>query len=67
MLNAMPTEIETEEIVKMEDVSDLDPKSQAKLKPLIAQAYCRHRSWGVGQIVQKDDALGSFLIDFRTK
>jgi transcription elongation GreA/GreB family factor len=67
MLNAMPTEIETEEVVKMEDVPDLDPKSQAKLKAFVPKAYCRHRSWGVGQIAQKDDALGAFLINFRTK
>lgn len=67
MFNAMPTEIETQELDKMGDVSDLDPKAQEKIKPLVPKAYCRHRSWGVGQIVEKDDALGAFLIDFRTK
>ena len=67
MFNAMPTEIETQELDKMDDVSDLDPKAQEKIKPLVPKAYCRHRSWGVGQIVEKDDALGAFLIDFRTK
>ncbi|MDA0324736.1 MAG: GreA/GreB family elongation factor [Verrucomicrobia bacterium] len=51
----------------MGDVSDLDPKAQEKIKPLVPKAYCRHRSWGVGQIVEKDDALGAFLIDFRSK
>jgi len=67
MFNAMPTEIETQELDKMGDVSDLDPKAQEKIKPLVPKAYCRHRSWGVGQIVEKDDALGAFLIDFRSK
>jgi transcription elongation GreA/GreB family factor len=67
MLNAMPTDTENLEIEKMEDVNNLDPKAQEKIKNLIPKAYCRHRSWGVGQITQKDDALGAFLIDFRTK
>jgi transcription elongation factor GreA-like protein len=67
MLNAMPTDTENPEIEKMEDVNNLDPKAQEKIKNLIPNAYCRHRSWGVGQITQKDDALGAFLIDFRTK
>ena len=67
MFDAMPTETENPEIEKMEDVNDLDPKAQEKIKNLIPKAYCRHRSWGVGQITQKDDALGAFLIDFRTK
>jgi transcription elongation factor GreA-like protein len=67
MFNAMPTETENPEIEKMEDVNDLDPKAQEKIKNLVPKAYCRHRSWGVGQIMQKDDALGAFLIDFRTK
>ena len=67
MFKAMPTETENSEIEKMEDVNDLDPKAQEKIKNLIPKAYCRHRSWGVGQITQKDDALGAFLIDFRTK
>jgi len=67
MLNAMPTEIENPEIEKMQDANDLDPKAQEKIKNLVPKAYCRHRSWGVGQITQKDDALGAFLIDFRTK
>ena len=67
MLNAMPTDTENPEIEKMEDVNDLDPKAQEKIKNLIPKAYCRHRSWGVGQITQKDDALGAFLINFRTK
>ena len=67
MFKAMPTEIETQELDKMGDVSDLDPKAQEKIKPLVPKAYCRHRSWGVGQIVEKDDALGAFLIDFRSK
>ena len=67
MFKAMPTEIESEKVDKMDDVSALDPKAQEKIKPLVPKAYCRHRSWGVGQIVEKDDALGSFLIDFRSK
>lgn len=67
MFKVMPTEIESEKVDKMDDVSALDPKAQEKIKPLVPKAYCRHRSWGVGQIVEKDDALGSFLIDFRSK
>jgi transcription elongation GreA/GreB family factor len=47
----------------MDEPSDLSPK----LGPLAPGAYCRHRSWGVGKIASKDDALGAFLIDFRSK
>lgn len=63
----MPTEIETPETEKMEDVSKTEAKGQDKSKNLVPKAYCRHRSWGVGQIKERDEALGSFLIDFRTK
>ena len=67
MVNGMPTEMESEKVEKMDEASDLDPKIQEKLKNLVPKAYCRHRSWGVGQITEKDDALGAYLIDFRTK
>lgn len=63
----MPTEIETPETEKMEDASKTEAKGQDKSKNLVPKAYCRHRSWGVGQIKERDEALGSFLIDFRTK
>jgi transcription elongation GreA/GreB family factor len=47
----------------MNEPSDLNPK----LGELAPGAYCRHRSWGVGKIASKDDALGAFQIDFRSK
>ncbi|MBM4454988.1 MAG: hypothetical protein FJ411_01200 [Verrucomicrobia bacterium] len=35
--------------------------------PFQPGAVCRHRSWGVGQIASRDEALGSLRIDFRSK
>jgi len=63
MFLRMPTETEITEITPMDEPSDLNPK----LDQLAPGAYCKHRSWGVGKISSKDDALGAFLIDFRTK
>ena len=67
MLEAMPAETILEEETVMEEASDLDPKLQAKLSLLAPGAYCRHRSWGVGKIAARDDALASLTIDFRSK
>lgn len=62
----MPTDTENEKAAPVdESVSDSQP--QEKLKSYVAGAVCRHRSWGVGQIASRDDALGSLLIDFRSK
>ena len=66
MLARMPTDTENEKVAPVEE-SAADPQLQEKLKPLVPGAVCRHRSWGVGQIASRDDALGSLLIDFRTK
>lgn len=62
----MPTDTENEKAAPAEDSA---PPSQIseKLKPLVPGAVCRHRSWGVGQIASRDEALGSLLIDFRSK
>jgi transcription elongation GreA/GreB family factor len=67
MFKAMPAETILEKETVMEGTSDLDPKLQAKLDCLLPGAYCRHRSWGVGKIASKDDALASLTIDFRSK
>ncbi|NDD56368.1 MAG: hypothetical protein EBZ44_01385 [Verrucomicrobia bacterium] len=66
MLARMPTDTENETSSSTEE-SAQDPQVHEKLKPLVPGAVCRHRSWGVGQIVSRDDALGSLLIDFRSK
>lgn len=66
MLARMPTDTENEKATPAEE-SAQDSQAQEKLKPLVPGAVCRHRSWGVGQIVSRDDALGSLLIDFRSK
>ena len=66
MLARMPTDTENEKAAPVEE-SAADPQLQEKLKPLVPGAVCRHRSWGVGQIASRDDALGSLLIDFRSK
>ena len=66
MLARMPTDTENEKSAPVEE-SPADPQLQEKLKPLVPGAVCRHRSWGVGQIASRDDALGSLLIDFRAK
>ncbi|MCX6936112.1 MAG: GreA/GreB family elongation factor, partial [Verrucomicrobia bacterium] len=63
----MPAATELDEVTTMEETQDLDPKLQAKLDQLAPGSYCRHRSWGVGKITSKDDAIGSFTIDFRSK
>ena len=66
MLTRMPTDTEKENIAQT-DQSTVDPQVQEKLKTMIPGTVCRHRSWGVGEIVSRDEALGSLLIDFRTK
>ncbi|NBS54521.1 hypothetical protein EBT23_02990 [bacterium] len=66
MLARMPTDTENEDIAQT-DQSAVNPQLQEKLKPLVPGAVCRHRSWGVGEIVSRDEALGSLLINFRTK
>jgi len=66
MLARMPTDTENEKAASTED-SVHNPQLQEKLKPMLPGAVCRHRSWGVGQIVSRDEALGSLLIDFRSK
>ena len=63
----MPTDTENETSSSSTEESAQDPQVHEKLKPLVPGAVCRHRSWGVGQIVSRDDALGSLLIDFRSK
>ncbi|NDD81537.1 MAG: hypothetical protein EBZ53_03050 [Verrucomicrobia bacterium] len=67
MLARMPTDTENETSSSSTEESAQDPQVHEKLKPLVPGAVCRHRSWGVGQIVSRDDALGSLLIDFRSK
>ena len=66
MVGTMPTDTENEKVDPV-DESASDSQSQEKLKSYVAGAVCRHRSWGVGQIASRDDALGSLLIDFRSK
>ena len=61
----MPADAEIEPVAAMDDT--VDPKTQENLGPLVPGSYCRHRSWGVGKIVTKDDALRSLTIDFRSK
>ena len=61
----MPADAEIEPVAAMDDT--VDPKTQEKLGPLVPGSFCRHRSWGVGKIVAKDDALRSLTIDFRGK
>ena len=66
MLARMPIDTESENIAQT-DQTAVDPQVQEKLKTMVPGAVCRHRSWGVGEIVSRDEALGSLLIDFRTK
>ena len=66
MLRRMPTDTENEKAAPT-DESAPDSASQEKLKSYVTGAVCRHRSWGVGQIASRDDAIGSLLIDFRSK
>jgi len=63
----MPSDAEIEPVAAMEETEGLDPKTQEKLNQLSPGSYCHHRSWGVGKIVSKDDALRSLTIDFRSK
>jgi transcription elongation GreA/GreB family factor len=59
----MPTDTENEKIV-----TQVESASESKVPdPFQPGAVCRHRSWGVGQIASRDEALGSLLIDFRSK
>ena len=63
MLAMMPTDTENEKV-------DTQAESASETKALDhfqPGAVCRHRSWGVGQIASRDEALGSLLIDFRSK
>ncbi|NBS15137.1 MAG: hypothetical protein EBT57_10135, partial [Verrucomicrobia bacterium] len=63
----MPTDTEIEPVASMEETEGLDPKTLEKLAQLTPDSFCHHRSWGVGKIVSKDDALRSLTIDFRGK
>ena len=63
MLALMPTDTENEKVVTQEE-SASETKAPDHYQP---GAVCRHRSWGVGQIATRDEALGSLLIDFRSK
>jgi transcription elongation GreA/GreB family factor len=63
----MSTEAEAAPTASTDDSPALDPQLQEKLKPLVPGAFCRHRSWGVGRIASRDEALQSLLIDFRSK
>jgi len=63
MLALMPTDTENEKVVTQEE-SASETKAPDHFQP---GAVCRHRSWGVGQIATRDEALGSLLIDFRSK
>lgn len=63
MLARMPTDTENEKITTQEESA---PESKAP-EHFQAGAVCRHRSWGVGQIASRDEALGALLIDFRSK
>jgi len=63
----MPSDTEIEPVAAMEEAEGLDPKTQEKLAQLSPGSFCHHRSWGVGKIVSKDDALRSLTIDFRSK
>ena len=63
MLALMPTDTEDEKVVTQEE-SASESKAPDHFQP---GAVCRHRSWGVGQIATRDEALGSLLIDFRSK
>ncbi|NCY20855.1 hypothetical protein EBX31_02725 [bacterium] len=63
----MSSDTEIEPKAATGEAATLDPQSQAKLDQLTPGSFCRHRSWGVGKIVAKDDALSSLTIDFRGK
>ena len=59
----MPIDTENEQVdTQAESASEI--KAPDHFQP---GAVCRHRSWGVGQIASRDEALGSLLIDFRSK
>ena len=63
MLALMPTDTENAKVDTQAE-SASETKAPDQFQP---GAVCRHRSWGVGQIASRDDALGSLLIDFRSK
>ena len=63
MLVTMPTDTENEKVATKEE-SASESKGQDGFQP---GTVCRHRSWGVGQIASRDEALGFLLIDFRSK
>jgi len=63
MLALMPTDTENEKVDTQAE-SASETKAPDHFQP---GAVCRHRSWGVGQIATRDEALGSLLIDFRSK
>ncbi|NDC80503.1 MAG: hypothetical protein EB090_04435 [Verrucomicrobia bacterium] len=63
----MPAETEIDPLPVVNEADDLDPKTKEKLSQLVPGSFCHHRSWGVGKIVGKDDALRSLTIDFRSK
>ena len=63
MLALMPTDTANEKVDTQEESASAT-KAPDHFQP---GAVCRHRSWGVGQIATRDEALGSLLIDFRSK
>jgi len=63
----MPADTQMDPVAAMEETDGLDPKTLEKLARLTPDSFCHHRSWGVGKIVAKDDAIRSLTIDFRNK
>lgn len=63
----MPTDTGIDPVASQEEAEGLDPKTREKLNQLVPGSFCHHRSWGVGKIVGKDDALRTLTIDFRGK
>lgn len=55
------------EVQHLVDSKVLSKKDAEKISDLKQGAYCFHRSWGVGKVVERDLILGRVVIDFANK
>lgn len=57
----------TDELTSLLEACKITPQAAEKLSHLVPGAYCKHRSWGFGQIAEWHLLTDQILIDFKTK
>ena len=57
----------TDELTQCIEAGKITQEAAEKLSHLTPGAYCKHRSWGFGQIAEWRPLTDQVLIDFKTK